>query len=118
MGRSARCMTSVATIVLDYNINGINDEVHQRSADRLLYLCQLNKGTYIKVGQHVGALDMLLPKQYVKTMKVLHSSAPSSTLEEVLHVIKEDLGPIDQIFTKIDPIPIGSASLAQVHTAA
>ena len=67
-------------------------QVHQRSAERLLKLCCLNGGVFIKVGQHIGSLDYLLPKEYVNTMKVLHDKAPESSKEEILQVIKQDLG--------------------------
>ena len=43
------------------------------------------------MGQLVGALDYIIPSEYVETMKVLHSQAPASTLEEVHKVIREDL---------------------------
>ena len=64
-------------------------ECHQRSAETLLRLCEVsdepfvndvteisvynlqkNGGVFIKVGQHIGALDYLLPEEYVNTMKV------------------------------------------------
>jgi aarF domain-containing kinase len=57
----------------------------------LLKLCEQQGGAFIKVGQHLGALDYLLPAEYVNTMKILHNQAPQSTYEEVLKVIKEDL---------------------------
>lgn len=64
---------------------------HKKSAEELLKLCFLNKGVYIKVGQHLAALEYLIPTEYVDTMKVLHSNAPSASLEDVYKVIKEDL---------------------------
>lgn len=67
-------------------------QVHQRSAEKLLALCCRNGGCFIKVGQHVGSLDYLLPKEFVNTLKVLHDNAPESSKETVLQVIKEDLG--------------------------
>ena len=57
----------------------------------MLKLCEQQGGAFIKVGQHLGALDYLLPAEYVNTMKILHNQAPQSTYEEVLKVIKEDL---------------------------
>ena len=57
----------------------------------MLKLCETNGGAFIKVGQHIGALDYLLPFEYVSTMKVLHSQAPQSSFEEILKVIKQDL---------------------------
>ena len=55
-------------------------------------MCCINGGAFIKVGQHLGALEYLLPKEYVETMKVLHSDAPQSPKEDLFKVIKEDLG--------------------------
>lgn len=66
-------------------------QVHLRSAQRLLKLCEANGGAFIKVGQHLGALDYLIPNEYVRTMRVLHSKAPQSTYEEILSVIRQDL---------------------------
>ncbi|KAI3360431.1 hypothetical protein L3Q82_002262 [Scortum barcoo] len=66
--------------------------VHLRSAERLRDLCCANRGTFIKVGQHLGALDYLLPEEYTSTLKVLHSRAPQSRMEEIQQVIREDLG--------------------------
>ena len=40
----------------------------------------------------MGALEYLLPFEYVDTMKVLHSNAPQSPLTELLTVVREDLG--------------------------
>ncbi|KAB0340557.1 hypothetical protein FD755_024733, partial [Muntiacus reevesi] len=72
--------------------DGVCVHVHLRSARRLCELCCANRGTFIKVGQHLGALDYLLPEEYTSTLKVLHSQAPQSSMKEVRQVIREDLG--------------------------
>lgn len=64
---------------------------HTEAAEKLLKLCCLNKGVYIKVGQHIGALEYLLPAEYVKTMKVLHSRAPQNPVEDLYKVIRTDI---------------------------
>lgn len=69
----------------------VKSRCHKRSAEKLLDLCCTNKGVYIKVGQHLATLDYLVPREYVQTMKILHSRAPTNTIEEVFKVIKEDL---------------------------
>jgi aarF domain-containing kinase len=66
-------------------------EIHKIAAGKLLELCCTNKGVYIKVGQHIGALEYLLPTEYVQTMKILHSKAPSNPVEDLYKVIRQDL---------------------------
>ncbi|XP_068821417.1 aarF domain-containing protein kinase 1 isoform X5 [Capricornis sumatraensis] len=96
----------------------LRSKVHLRSARRLCELCCANRGTFIKVGQHLGALDYLLPEEYTSTLKVLHSQAPQSSMKEVRQVIREDLGKeIHDLFLSFDDTPLGAASLAQVHKA-
>ena len=65
---------------------------HLRAADHLLKLCCANGGVFVKVGQHIGALDYLLPEEYVNTMKVLHNRSPQMPLDDIYSVLREELG--------------------------
>ena len=97
--RFGRAAVTVGRIAIDYklsipNIKDNSEEslemwskVHQRSAERLLSLCCTNGGVFIKVGQHIGALDYLVPTEYVNTLKVLHNRAPRSSIREVKKVV-------------------------------
>lgn len=67
-------------------------KVHTKSAVRLRDVCCKNGGVFIKVGQHVGTLEYLLPQEYVKAMKVLHNDAPQSSVDELKRVFEEDIG--------------------------
>ena len=55
-------------------------------------MCSRNGGAFIKVGQHIGTLEYLLPPEYVQTMKIFHNEAPQSQLKDLYRVIEEDLG--------------------------
>jgi len=131
--RVARAGFAAVTVAIDYkqtflrhssiDVNSpewrrVKSRVHQRSADRLLSMCCANGGAYIKVGQHIGALEYLLPPEYVQTFKVLHSRAPQSSLADLFRVIREEFGrEPEDIFLSFEPEPLGTASLAQVHRA-
>ncbi|XP_067894704.1 aarF domain-containing protein kinase 1 isoform X2 [Heterodontus francisci] len=128
--RVVRAMATTAVISYDYmtslkrvefgteEYETVKSQVHRRSAEHLLDLCCANRGTFIKVGQHLGGLDYLLPEEYTNTLKILHSKAPQSSLHEIQQVIEEDLGKeISQLFVSFEENPLGAASWAQVHKA-
>ena len=93
-------------------------QIHKRSALCLREMCSRNGGLFIKVGQHIGALEYLLPREYVQAFKVFHNEAPQTPFDRLATVIEEDLGkPVSEIFSEISPEPLGAASLAQVHRA-
>lgn len=61
--------------------------------------------------------DHLLPEEYVITMRNnLLDKCPVSGYDEVVRIIKEDLGSTPEaLFKSFQPTPIASASLAQVR---
>ena len=61
-------------------------------------MCSANGGCFIKVGQHIGALDYLVPLEYVQTMRVFHDNAPQSSVQDMYRVLKHDLGKDVSIF--------------------
>ncbi|XP_053201562.1 aarF domain-containing protein kinase 1-like [Panonychus citri] len=128
--RFGRAAFTVASIAADYKLSlrNLSDEtegsksawsvVHTRSAEKLLKLCSINGGVFIKVGQHIGSLDYLVPPEYCQVLRVLHDRAPESSIESIKKVIAKDLGKsADELFEEFDEKPLGTASLAQVYKA-
>uniref|UniRef100_A0A7S0E1Z2 ABC1 atypical kinase-like domain-containing protein n=1 Tax=Hanusia phi TaxID=3032 RepID=A0A7S0E1Z2_9CRYP len=91
---------------------------HRRSAEELLRLCKKQAGVYIKAGQHISSLRPVIPAEYTDTLSCLCDKAPQSTLQDVERVFRDDTGmEMKDVFEDFDPVPVGCASLAQVHKA-
>ncbi|KAJ3366360.1 putative aarF domain-containing protein kinase 1 [Allomyces arbusculus] len=131
--RSLRTVTTGVAVVADYEWSlrssvtegisrdeyaALKSEIHLRCAQRMLRAIQKNGGVYVKLGQHVSALEYLLPAEYVETMRVLQDQCPPSSLEDINKLFETDLGvPMNDVFASFDEEPIGVASIAQVHRA-
>ena len=120
--RFSSTLLTTASICLDYkilgSINGNYSACHQRSARKLCDLCMNNGGLFIKAAQHLSSMDHLLPDAYIRELSRLQDSARSSPMNVIEKLFEEEFGmKIDEVFTDICEIPLGSASIGQVHLA-
>lgn len=74
--------------------------------------------TFIKLGQLLSTRPDLLPAPWVEELAALQDDCPPLPIEEVRRVIEASLGaPVEARFAALDPAPLASASIAQVHRA-
>ena len=115
---------SVFIITLDYKFNlkfcdpekkeEILSKIHTRSAERLLKLFLQNKGIFIKVGQHIAALNNIIPPEYTETMKACQDHAECDSFEHIKTLVEKELhDKIENIFSEFSEKPIAAASIAQ-----
>lgn len=76
--------------------------------------------TYIKLGQFIASTPSIFPRQYVLAFQDCLDQTTPVPFAEILAVLREEFSQVDdleQIFSYIDPKPLASASIAQVHKA-
>ena len=72
----------------------------------------------IKFGQALATRPDLVGEQAAKNLQKLQDSLPPAPFEQIRASIELALEkPIEEVFSEIDPDPVGAASIAQVHRA-
>ena len=73
---------------------------------------------FLKFGQVLAMRSDLLPPAYVNELALLHDQLPAMDIEMVRATIEAELGwPVKQIFSTFNEVPLGAATIAQVHEA-
>ncbi|KAK9726753.1 hypothetical protein RND81_05G235000 [Saponaria officinalis] len=93
------------------------EKQHEFAADKIYNMCAELGGFFLKVAQIIGKPD-LAPAAWVRRLVTLCDQAPATPFDVVRLVLENELGQsVDDVFDNIDTIPLGSASIAQVHRA-
>jgi ubiquinone biosynthesis protein len=72
----------------------------------------------IKLGQTLATRPDLVGEQAVHNLLALQDSLPPVPFAAITAEIEASFGkPIEHLFSSIDPVPVGAASIAQVHRA-
>ncbi len=72
---------------------------------------------FIKIGQLLSARPDLIPNSWIQELSKLQDQVPQFPYTKVEETIKNELGQKFSEIKQINTLPIGSASLAQVHNA-
>ena len=72
---------------------------------------------FIKLGQLLSARPDVLPAELVEELAQLQDRVPAFSFEVVQALLEQELGERCAEIIDLEPVPLGSASLAQVHRA-
>lgn len=97
---------------------GFRDGVNYTTPQRLRLALEDLGATYIKLGQILSTRSDMLPDDYLAELSRLQDAVPPESLEVIVRQITTELGsPPSELFAEFDPLPLGSASIGQVHAA-
>ena len=94
------------------------DILRMGTAERLRCALEEMGPTFVKLGQILATRVDLFPLDWIAEFEKLQDQASAIPFEELAPLVEEALGkPIDSLFARVDPTPIGVASIGQVHSA-
>jgi len=76
------------------------------------------QGMYTKYGQTAAGFTNTFSDVWIQELRRLEDEVPPRPIEDVYTTIEQETGkPLSETFSSIDPVPLGSASIGQVHRA-
>jgi ubiquinone biosynthesis protein len=74
--------------------------------------------TFVKFGQLLSTRSDILPEGVLFELQKLQDTAKPMPAAVAQAIIERELGaPVEEVFASFDPVPLGSASIGQVHRA-
>ena len=114
LGRGARYkrVIEIISIVRKYDI------LHGITPKSLRHMLEELGPTFVKAGQILSMRSEILPNSFCNELAKLRTEVEPMPREVVLDTLRAEYDtPLEEIFDAIDDVPLGSASVAQVHKA-
>jgi ubiquinone biosynthesis protein len=72
-------------------------------------------GAFVKLGQVLSTKSDIFPRDWIEELASLQDRLSAVEFEQLVQTLESDLGPIENSFEFIDPEPMATGSIAQVH---
>ena len=109
---SHKRMNEIVRIMRQYKV------LHGLTPEQAVEVLQALGPTYVKIGQLASNRSDFLPKAYCDAFEKLRDDANPMPFDVVIEQIDRAYGKSwHEVFASIDPVPLGAASIAQVHKA-
>ena len=74
--------------------------------------------TFVKLGQMLSTRPDMVPVEFATALERMQENVAPIPVERVAAIIEKELGAsVNKLFASFDPVPLGCASIAQVHRA-
>ena len=74
--------------------------------------------SYVKLGQFMATAQGMLPDEWVEAFSWCRDTVPPLAGGVAEQIVEQAFGaPLDRVLREFDPVPLGAASIAQVHAA-
>lgn len=74
--------------------------------------------TFVKLGQMLSTRPDMVPVEFATALERMQEKVAPIPVERIASIIERELGaPVSKLFASFDPVPLGCASIAQVHRA-
>ncbi|MBU4438754.1 MAG: AarF/UbiB family protein, partial [Acetobacterium sp.] len=112
METNGRRLKKIVSILVKYEITkGLTPE-------KLRLIIEDLGPTFIKIGQIMSMRRDIFPSEYCIELEKLRSQVTPMPFDEFIKIIEDEYdSPVEDVFKFINQVPLGSASIAQVHAA-
>ncbi|MGB1361507.1 MAG: ABC1 kinase family protein [Alphaproteobacteria bacterium] len=113
MFRSIKLLFVIILFFIVKNIPFVSDKT---KAKAVLKLIKMGGVTFVKLGQSLAVRPDIVGASYADEFKNLQDNMPAFSYGKVKSIIEKNLGKnITDVFKSVDEVPVGCASIAQVH---
>jgi ubiquinone biosynthesis protein len=108
----AERLKEIAAVFGRYNL------IHGITPEKLRHILEDLGPTFVKLGQILSMRPDMIPEEYCRELTRLRTEVRPMDFGEVTEILSREFGEdYLNIFSSVDPTPLGSASIAQVHAA-